>query len=105
MLLIATILLILLFAVLELQMNFFLILLIMFAMSYITGKVNPKVAADVMGKVEEKYLSPMMTLATPVGSVALVAGYAGIGPSITLTIGIGFTIVSFLILFFAKKID
>lgn len=104
-LLIATILLILLFAVLELQMNFFLILLIMFAMSYITGKVNPKVAADVMGKVEEKYLSPMMTLATPVGSVALVAGYAGIGPSITLTIEIGFTIVSFLILFFAKKID
>lgn len=111
-LLIATVLLILLFVILELQMNFFLILLIMFAMSYITGKVNPKVAADVMGKVEEKYLSPMMgtistvmTLATPVGSVALVAGYAGIGPSITLTIGIGFTIVSFLILFFAKKID
>ncbi|KRN76046.1 MFS transporter [Weissella minor] len=111
-LLISAVLLILLFVVLALQMNFLLILLLLFAMSYIIGKVNPKVASDIMEKVDEKYLSPMMgtistvmTLATPVGSVALVAGYAGIGPTITLTIGIGFAAVSFLILLFAKKID
>lgn len=92
----------LLYVVLLLNLNVLLILIAAFSITYITGKVNPKLYALLMKNSDSKSLSiilgllnSVLTVAAPLGSVILVGGYPIFGklPILLLSMVVSIAVV------------
>lgn len=82
-----------LFIMLFLNSNIIFILIAVFCITYVLGKINPKLYAMLMNNVDSASLSTILgilssslTIAAPVGSIFLVGGYTLIGKNNILTI-------------------
>lgn len=93
------------FIILMLNLSVLLIMIVLFGITYVLGKINPKLSAMLMDNVDSSLLSTILgilnsslTIATPIGSIFLVGGYTLIGKNKILSISLIMIVVVIILL-------
>lgn len=97
------------FTILLFQQNYWVILALMFIISFSLGKLNPKFSALIMHSTPSKYLGSIfgiidsiITISSPIGSIFLISCYNILSEQLTFLIAI-LILCSSLLLLFRKK--
>lgn len=100
----------LLFIAILLNLGIVSILIFMFGLTYIMGKINPKLYAMLMEKTDASTLSGIigvlnssLTFAAPIGAIVLVGGYPIIGKTNTVTVCLGVMLITFILIVTGRK--
>lgn len=93
------------FIILMFNLSVFVIMIVLFSIMYVLGKINPKLSAMLMDNVDSASLSTILgilnsslTVATPIGSIFLVGGYTLIGKNPVLSISLFMIMVVIILL-------
>ena len=93
------------FIILMFNLSVFVIIIVLFSIMYVLGKINPKLSAMLMDNVDSASLSTILgilnsslTVATPIGSIFLVGGYTLIGKNPVLSISLFMIMVVIILL-------
>lgn len=93
------------FIILMFNLSVFVIMIVLFSIMYVLGKINPKLSAMLMDNVDSASLSTILgilnsslTVATPIGSIFLVGGYTLIGKTPVLSISLFMIMVVIILL-------
>lgn len=93
------------FIILMFNLSAFVIMIVLFIIMYVLGKINPKLSAMLMDNVDSASLSTILgilnsslTVATPIGSIFLVGGYTLIGKNPVLSISLFMIMVVIILL-------